>query len=52
MASGGTGDLRPRSWARNGPIGPAAVGLEIGKEKGRKIKKGKWAGWGFGTGEI
>jgi hypothetical protein len=38
-ANGGTRDLRPRSWARNGPIGPVAVGLELGKEKGRKRKK-------------
>jgi hypothetical protein len=39
--------------AGNGPIGPAAVGLEPGKEKGRKKKekKRKWAGW-FSPGEF
>jgi hypothetical protein len=52
--SGGARDLRPRSWVGNGPIGPAVVGLEHGKEKGRKKKekKRKWAGWGFSPGEF
>jgi hypothetical protein len=44
-ASGGTGDLRPRSWAGNGLIGPAALGLELGKEKGRKRKKESGPAW-------
>jgi hypothetical protein len=53
-ASGGARDLCPRSWAGNGPIGPAAVGLEPGKEKGRKKKekKRKWVGWGFNPGQF
>jgi hypothetical protein len=35
-ASGGARDSCPSSWARNGPIRPAAVGLMLGKEKERK----------------
>jgi hypothetical protein len=29
------------SWAGNGPIGPAVVGVEHGKGKGRKKKEKK-----------
>jgi hypothetical protein len=38
-ASGDTGDLRPRSWARNGLIGLTAFGLELGKEMEGKEKR-------------
>jgi hypothetical protein len=35
-ASGGAGNSCPESWARNGSIRLAAVGLILGKEKERK----------------
>jgi hypothetical protein len=36
LSKRGAGDSCPRSWAGNGPIGPATVGFELGKEKEMK----------------
>jgi hypothetical protein len=40
-ASGGAGNSCPESWARNGSIRLAAVGLILGNEKEMKKKMGR-----------